>query len=53
MSSKDCFTIATEPHFKSDTDPYSFPLAMKNFLYSGGNFLAECHGVISYENGAG
>jgi hypothetical protein len=52
VSKSTCFTMASEPHFDSSTtsNPASYPNAMKTFVLSGGNFLAECHGIFSYEN---
>ncbi len=52
VSATTCYTVATEPHFDSSTtpNPSQYPTAMKSFVLSGGNFLAECEGIISYEN---
>ncbi|HEV3470651.1 MAG TPA: right-handed parallel beta-helix repeat-containing protein [Pyrinomonadaceae bacterium] len=46
-----CFTIGTEPHFGASS-PASDPQvnAVRQFVTSGGNFLAECEGVTTYEN---
>ncbi len=47
LNNTSCYTLATEPHFDSSSapdPPAKFPTAMRNFLNSGGNFLAECHG---------
>jgi uncharacterized repeat protein (TIGR01451 family) len=46
-----CFTIGTEPHYGATgtaADPQVN--AVRQFVQSGGNFLAECEGVITYEN---
>ncbi|HYH87567.1 MAG TPA: hypothetical protein VEX60_19080, partial [Pyrinomonadaceae bacterium] len=46
-----CYTIGTEPHFGASA-PTSDPQAnaVRQFVQSGGNFLAECEGVTTYEN---
>jgi hypothetical protein len=54
VSSNLCVTLMTEPHF-SGLDPSGAPTdefvqAMHNFVDSGGNFLAQCQGIITYEN---
>lgn len=46
-----CFTIGTEPHWGatgSASDPQVN--AVRQFVGSGGNLLAQCEGVTSYEN---
>ena len=48
-----CFTIGTEPHFGATgtaADPQAN--AVRQFVQSGGNFLAECEGIATYENNA-
>ena len=53
-----CVTFATEPHFlvsqednhsKNVTYPNSFVSAVRKFIKSGGNFLAQCGGLSTYE----
>lgn len=46
-----CFTIGTEPHWTAAA-PSSDPQvsAIRQFVESGGNFLAECDGIATYEN---
>ncbi|MBA2734375.1 MAG: right-handed parallel beta-helix repeat-containing protein, partial [Acidobacteria bacterium] len=46
-----CYTIGTEPHFGASA-PASDPQvnAIRQFVQSGGNFLAECEGITTYEN---
>lgn len=46
-----CFTIGTEPHWTAAA-PASDPQvsAVRQFVESGGNFLAECDGIATYEN---
>jgi uncharacterized repeat protein (TIGR01451 family) len=46
-----CFTIGTEPHW-TESAPNSNPQvsAIRQFVESGGNFLAECDGIATYEN---
>jgi uncharacterized repeat protein (TIGR01451 family) len=48
LSSNTCFTFFLEPH---NTDPVGVPSA-RNFIQSGGNFLAQCAAVATYENAA-
>ncbi|MCA1614083.1 MAG: hypothetical protein LC800_08015, partial [Acidobacteria bacterium] len=46
-----CFTIGTEPHWTATgtaADPQVN--AIRQFVQSGGNFLAECDGIATYEN---
>ena len=48
-----CFTIATEAHWKEDAPSASQIIIMntvKTFMLNGGNFLAECAAVRTYEN---
>jgi len=49
----DCYTFASEPH-NSATGSYvdNAIVAIKRFVEYGGNFLAQCHAVINYENNA-
>lgn len=44
----DCYTIATEPH--SDKIPDAIIQIVHNYVSNGGNFLAECKAIDSYEN---
>jgi len=52
-----CITFATEPHFlisqqdntaKNVSYPESFVKAVRKFVESGGNFLAQCGGLSTY-----
>ena len=46
MNANSCYTFASEPHSNhSDTNKKN---NVESFLRSGGNFLAQCHGVESY-----
>jgi len=50
ISSTTCVSYITEPHFEPGyPEAQSFREAMKLFVNSGGNFLAECGGVGTYE----
>ena len=42
-----CFTLATEPHVES---PGGYIDSVRTFILKGGNFLAQCHAVMAYEN---
>ena len=45
-----CYTIATEPH-TTPSDLTSFDAdSIYNFVMAGGNFLAECEGIQTFEN---
>ncbi len=45
-----CYTFVSEPH--ADTNQISLTVinAVRSFVLNGGNFLAQCHAVNSYEN---
>jgi hypothetical protein len=49
-----CVSLCTEPHFEGPFDltqpASSFVTAMHQFVQSGGNFLAECGGIRTYES---
>ncbi len=44
-----CFTFASEPH---NDNQGAFIDSIKKFVQLGGNFLAQCHAITSYENWA-
>ncbi len=46
-----CYTTVTEPHWNQNP-PGSDPQvqAVRQFLLSGGNFLGQCEGLMTYEN---
>ena len=47
----DCYTFASEPHNTSTGDEVDNAIiAIKRFVEFGGNFLAQCHAVETYEN---
>ncbi len=54
-----CYTLATEPHnANTDTSVANAGTAavitsIKSFVQSGGNFLAQCHAIWTYENYSG
>ena len=48
LSSNTCFTLFLEPHNLDSTGVGS----ARNFIQSGGNFLAQCAAVTTYENAA-
>lgn len=47
-----CYTFASEPHYdtQADGDPSVVVNNIRAFLLKGGNFLAQCHAVDSYES---
>jgi len=46
IAANSCYTLLTEPH----TDITTGIANVKAFVQSGGNFLAECRAVLTYEN---
>lgn len=42
-----CYTFASEPHNGSQGP---FIDSIKNYILLGGNFLAQCHAITTYEN---
>jgi hypothetical protein len=46
-----CFTMVGEPHWKTTTNDAETE-AIRLFTESGGNFLAQCAAIESYENNA-
>lgn len=51
LSAGTCITIATEPHLTANNNNGKvLATSMRTFLESGGNFLAQCGGITSYEN---
>jgi Secretion system C-terminal sorting domain len=53
IDSINCYTIASTPHWDAGTYSSSDSarlLNLKSFLRSGGNFLAQCHGITTVEN---
>jgi len=53
LTSNSCLTAFSEPHWEwvASKGP-SYISAMKDFVYSGANFIAQCSSVQSYENSA-
>lgn len=47
-----CYTFASEPHITSDRMNSSYVDAVQVFTKYGGNFLAQCEAIGSYENHA-
>ena len=45
-----CYTFASEPHNGLQGDEID---TIKSFVMQGGNFLAQCHAITSYENWTG
>lgn len=50
MTAGTCITAASEPHFHSGDEYPTFTSALRTFVESGGNFLAQCGGISTYEN---
>ncbi|MFN2476900.1 MAG: beta strand repeat-containing protein [Chthoniobacterales bacterium] len=46
VDANSCYTLVTEPH----TDSSSVVAQVKQYVLSGGNFLAECQSIAVYEN---
>ncbi|MDH3589604.1 MAG: right-handed parallel beta-helix repeat-containing protein, partial [Gammaproteobacteria bacterium] len=51
INSNSCFTSGSEPHFGSATADNETQ-AIRAFIGSGGNFLAQCEAIETYENNA-
>ena len=46
-----CYTIVTEPHIDNNQlDPYTRDSIYNFVVMAGGNFLAECDGIQTFEN---
>jgi Secretion system C-terminal sorting domain len=45
-----CYSFASEPHIDDSVMNTSFVDAVRIFVSYGGNFLAQCEAVLSYEN---
>ncbi|KAL6045692.1 Tandem-95 repeat protein [Balamuthia mandrillaris] len=51
LNSNSCYTIMIEPHYEwNENEVEAYYQAVRTFVSSGGNFLAECAGIESYEN---
>jgi PKD repeat protein len=45
-----CYSMVSEPHWDADDEDSLVIKGVKNFVMRGGNFLAQCEAVDSYEN---
>lgn len=45
-----CYTFATEPHIDDSLMNTAYADAVRIFVTYGGNFLAQCEAILSYEN---
>nr|WP_294909000.1 T9SS type A sorting domain-containing protein [uncultured Lacibacter sp.] len=45
-----CFTFASEPHIDDSVMNTAYADAVRIFVSYGGNFLAQCEAILSYEN---
>ncbi len=52
LSASACFTFASEPHVSPGDVGPSIVAFVKDFVQSGGNFLAQCEGVEAYSSAA-
>ena len=50
LAASDCYTIVTSPHFDGGVTATNQTHSIRNFLMNGGNFLAQCAAVGTYEN---
>lgn len=52
LNANSCATIVTAPHYDGGNDPNwgAVVAAVRDFVLSGGNFLAQCKAVETYEN---
>jgi len=46
----ECYTFCSEPHVTEGEIDTATTMIIENFVLSGGNFFAQCHGVLPYEN---
>ena len=51
VNANSCLTLVSEPHWKSTTNNLQVA-AVRQFIQTGGNFLAQCHAIEAYENNA-
>ena len=49
-SLKNCYTFASEPHADSNKVSQAMIDGVRAFVMNGGNFLAQCHAIDTYEN---
>ncbi|WP_028978665.1 T9SS C-terminal target domain-containing protein [Sporocytophaga myxococcoides] len=47
---KNCYTFASEPHAEVSQVSQAVIDGVKAFVMSGGNFLAQCHAIDTYES---
>ncbi|MBO9699087.1 MAG: gliding motility-associated C-terminal domain-containing protein [Sporocytophaga sp.] len=47
---KNCYTFASEPHADDSQVSLAVINGVKAFVLSGGNFLAQCHAIETYES---
>lgn len=47
----ECYTFCSEPHWASDINDTAIMRKPVEFIYSGGNFLAQCHAVQAGTDG--
>lgn len=45
-----CYTFASEPHIDDSVMNTAYADAVRVFVSYGGNFLAQCEAILSYEN---
>ena len=45
-----CYTIVTSPHFDGGTTAINQTHSIRDFVLDGGNFLAQCAGIRTYED---
>ena len=45
-----CYTFASEPHADEDKVSMAVIEGIRDFVMNGGNFLAQCHAIDTYEN---
>src|SRR5690606_11858102 len=47
---KNCYTFASEPHADEGDVSLNVIENIREFVMNGGNFLAQCHAIETYEN---
>ncbi len=50
LASSDCYTLVTSPHFVTGATTTNQTHSIRDFVMNGGNFLAQCAAVSTYED---
>lgn len=50
LNTSECFTFVAQPHIEAGLVDQNYVNVLSNFVQNGGNFFAQCVGLLSYEN---